>query len=434
MKGSVKRGILAIFCASALILPSCATPEKPRKREAAQAQDAGEAAVGAREPAQAQEPLRDVTEEPREKPLLRLAVISDMNGRYGSDQYDAEVVKGIDMIIEDHPDIVINVGDMVAGQKARLNYERMWAGFHRAVTDRFREAGIPMAQVVGNHDGSAYARYANEREIYAQQWLAHKPDLDYVDDGHYPFYYSFRLKGVFFVALDVSTLDALSQDQYDWLQGQLAHNPTPYGAVVVFHVPLFPITTIKPTEVCRDGRLADLFSEYGVQLVINGHQQAYFPARYRGVTYVHAGALGGGPRPVRQNDGVAPKTLTFVNLYADHAPYIDTHLVNGARGEHFNHNLLPTYIVFGNEILPRVDIPMEDARFAHEYMITPHMTKSQMQALIEALREHGGNWGRIPDWGGASSASGTDASESGTDASEGIGILPDNAAGGDDDP
>ena len=121
-------------------------------------------------------------------------------------------------------------------------------------------------------------------------------------------------------------------------------------------------------------------------------------AALKGVVYVHAGALGGGPRPVRQNDGIAPKTLTFVNLYDDHSPYIDTKVINGSNGEKFNHNLLPTYIMFGNNILPRVDVSMDDANFARDYMISPHLTKSQMLSLIKALKENGGDWGKVPEW------------------------------------
>lgn len=343
-------------------------------------------------------PLPDVTQEPDEKPLLRLAIISDMNGRYGSADYDAEVVKSIDMIIEDRPDIVINAGDMVAGQKAKLKYRKMWAGFHATVTDRLKEAGILMAQVAGNHDGSAYKKYANERAIYIDEWNQRKPELEYVDDTFYPLHYSFQKNNLFFIGLDASTLDALSEEQFLWLENQLRNNPSPYPPIVFMHVPLFPITTIKPTEILRDNRMAETFSKYGVQLVISGHQQAYFPAALNGVMYLHAGALGGGPRPVRQNNGVAPKTLTFVNIYANHPPYIDTHIINGEKGEHFNHNLLPTYIVFGNNILPRVDVSLEDAKFARDYMISPHMTKSQMLTLIDALRANGGDWGKIPEW------------------------------------
>ena len=343
-------------------------------------------------------PLDDVTEKPDEEPLLRMVVVSDMNGQYGSDQYDSEVVQGIDMIIADRPDIVINAGDMVAGQKPKLDYRKMWRGFHAAVTDRLKDAGITMAQVVGNHDGSGYSKYAGEREIYIDEWNQRKPDLNYIDDSKYPLYYSFLYKDVFFIALDASTLEALDDEQYAWLEQQLSHNPSSYRPVIFQHVPLFPITTIKPTEILHDSRLPDLYAKYKVQVVISGHQQAYFPAALNGVIYVHAGALGGGPRPVRQNDGIAPKTLTFVNLYKDHSPYIDTKVINGSKDEKFNHNLLPTYIQYGNNILPRVDIRMEDAEFARDYMISPHLPKSQMQALIKALKEAGGDWGKLPEW------------------------------------
>ena len=391
----------ACILAISFVLSGCAAQQQPQNvaNNEAQPESPSQKELEIIREAAQQPPLDDVTEQPLEKPLLRFAIVADMNGRYGSDQYDAEVVKSIDMIIADKPDIVINAGDMVAGQKPKLDYRKMWVGFHANVTDRLKDAGILMAQVPGNHDGSAYEKYQNERNIYIDEWNKRKPELDYVDDSNYPLYYSFKLKGVFFVALDATTLEPMDNVQYQWLEKQLANNPTEYGPVVIAHVPLFPITTIKPTEILRDDRLPDLYSKYGVQVVVTGHQQAYFPAQLNGVIYLHSGALGGGPRPVRQNDGIAPKTLTFVNLYKDHSPYIDTELiVNGAHAGKFNHNLLPTYIVFGNRILPRVDIRMEDAEYAREYMISPHMTRSQMLTLIEALKANDGNWGKLPDW------------------------------------
>lgn len=398
MKLGLAAALLLIFgsCASQKMQEKVETPEEAVFEEA-QPEDTGILSENSEEVAK-EPPLDDVTVEPDEKPLLRLVIVSDMNGRYGSDQYDTEVVQGIDMIIADRPDIVINAGDMVAGQKSKLDYRKMWRGFHSVVTERLKEAGILMAQVVGNHDGSAYSRYVNEREIYIDEWNQRKPELDYVDDSHYPLYYSFKLNDIFFVALDASTLEPMDDEQYVWLEQQLSNNPTSHRPVVFGHVPLFPITTIKPTEILRDSRLPDLYAKYHVQLVMTGHQQAYFPAALKGVVYVHAGALGGGPRPVRQNDGIAPKTLTFVNLYDDHSPYIDTKVINGTNGEKFNHNLLPTYIMFGNNILPRVDVSMEDAEFARDYMISPHLTKSQMLSLINALKENGGDWGKVPEW------------------------------------
>ena len=386
-------------CALSAALALCAcTPvsKQPRSDYVIPDYEAGEAAPNLA--VETEPPIEEPVARPVENRVLRLAIIADMNGSYGTSEYDDDVKRSVEMIIEDKPDIVINLGDMVAGQKPKLNYRKMWEAFHEVVTARFLEANVPMAQVPGNHDASAYPGFETEREIYIDEWTTHRPALDYVDDSHYPLYYSFRMNGVFFIGLDVTTMEPVNDEQYAWLEAQLKNNPSPYGAVVFHHVPFYPITTIKPKEIVRDARLPELYAQYGVQLVLTGHQQAYFPAKLDGVTYLHAGALGGGPRPVRQNNGIAPKTLTFVDLFATSAPYIDTRVITSGKDKRFNHNLLPTYIVFGDNLLPRVDVPYDDASYARNYFISPHVTKAQMQTLIGSLKEADGDWSRIPEW------------------------------------
>ena len=48
---------------------------------------------------------------------LRVAVISDLNGSYGSTAYAKEVARAVERIIDLRPDLVISTGDMVAGQR-----------------------------------------------------------------------------------------------------------------------------------------------------------------------------------------------------------------------------------------------------------------------------------------------------------------------------
>jgi hypothetical protein len=48
---------------------------------------------------------------------LRVAVISDLNGDYGSTDYEAEVDEAVSSICALNPDLVISTGDMVAGQR-----------------------------------------------------------------------------------------------------------------------------------------------------------------------------------------------------------------------------------------------------------------------------------------------------------------------------
>ncbi|MFA5624847.1 MAG: metallophosphoesterase [Bradymonadales bacterium] len=336
-------------------------------------------------------------EAPAEGALLRIAVIGDMNGSYGSKEYPEELSLAIDRIIAEKPDLVINVGDMVAGQRPKLDYEGMWAAFHSIVTDRLKEAGVLMAQVPGNHDASAYAGYEKEREIYIEEWNARKPELAYLDDSMYPLYYSFIHSGVLFLALDATTLEPLDDDQYAWLERELKKNQDELPVVVFGHVPLFPITSIKPREILRDPRLPVLFENYGVQLYITGHQHAYFPAHHNGVSYLHAGALGGGPRPLRANAGIAPKTLSFVSIYPKQKPAYETYVMDQGQ-RRIKLNRLPTYLKLPKTILARYDVSQEDALFAQRHWISAHLTRSQMKMLIESYKAKKLDFELIPEW------------------------------------
>jgi hypothetical protein len=116
---------------------------------------------------------------------VRVAVISDLNGSYGDPTYDAPVHTAVRRIIAERPDVVLCTGDMVAGQRAGLDYEAMWAGFHAAVTDPLSAAGIPLAVSPGNHDASAYDGFENERRVYAATWQARRPAVEFVDGADY---------------------------------------------------------------------------------------------------------------------------------------------------------------------------------------------------------------------------------------------------------
>ena len=104
---------------------------------------------------------------------LRIVVLSDLNDSYGSTTYGSTVHAAVTAITTRlRPDLVLVTGDMVAGQRAGLDYGAMWAGWHRAVSDPLRAAGIPMAVTPGNHDASGYAQYAAERREFVSQWTA----------------------------------------------------------------------------------------------------------------------------------------------------------------------------------------------------------------------------------------------------------------------
>ena len=102
---------------------------------------------------------------------LRVAVISDLNGSYGSTRYSPRVAAAVDRIIALAPDLVISTGDMVAGQRRPVLSEpevrAMWEAFHAEVTEPLNRVGIPLVVTPGNHDASAYGGFEAERAIFA---------------------------------------------------------------------------------------------------------------------------------------------------------------------------------------------------------------------------------------------------------------------------
>ena len=228
---------------------------------------------------------------------LRVVVISDLNGSYGSTSYSKRVPVAIQRIIALKPDLVISTGDMVAGQQKPVLSENevraMWAAFHRVVSDPLEKAGIPLAVTPGNHDASAYGGFEGERRIFGKEWRARKPDLRYTDDEGYPFFYAFEMGGVRFASLDATTLGPLRGDQMARLSRVMAGS----GPAVTFsHLPLWPFAQKREREIIGDPALEALYLDLGVDLHLSGHHHAYYPGWKDGVAYVSQACLGGGPR------------------------------------------------------------------------------------------------------------------------------------------
>ena len=157
---------------------------------------------------------------------LRIAVISDLNGSYGSDRYGATV----DEAGAAHPRTEAGPRHQHRRHGGRATQAAPLAGrggrdvaaFHAHVSDPLAAAGIPLAVTPGNHDGSAYHGFELERRIYAEQWQPRKPALEFVDDSHYPFYFAFAFGDLLFVSLDATTVGHLPREQMDWLRELLA--------------------------------------------------------------------------------------------------------------------------------------------------------------------------------------------------------------------
>jgi endonuclease/exonuclease/phosphatase family metal-dependent hydrolase len=290
---------------------------------------------------------------------VRVVVLSDLNSSYGSTEYDPEVGAAVERVIRDwRPDLVLIAGDMVAGQRPALEDERvraMWAAFDSVVAAPLRQAGIPLAVTVGNHDASGHPGHERDRRMAAEYWAGRAADVRILDDGRFPFQYAFTLGGGFFLVLDASTGAVVADTaQMAWIQRMLTtpEARTAGMRVSLGHVPLYPVAEgrDRPGEVqAQADSLRAVLEAGGIPLHISGHHHAYYPGRRGALELLHAGALGQGPRVLLGTDGPAIKTVTVLDLFPARDSIDErTYRVDGDRFEAIDPATLPDR-VDGNE-------------------------------------------------------------------------------------
>jgi Calcineurin-like phosphoesterase len=260
---------------------------------------------------------------------IRWVVISDLNSRYGSTDYEPEVQKAIALIPKWQPDLVLCGGDMVAAQSKSLSdaqIQSMWAAFDDTIAAPLRAAKLPLGFTIGNHDGSGAldgsgnAIFARDRRHAKEYWNAaqHLPNLQFVDRGQFPFFYSFQQQGIFYLIWDASTA-VLSAQQLRWVKQSLSSSVAQQAKlrVVIGHLPLYGIAIgrNKIGEFLDQAEnLRQILEQHRVQLYISGHQHAYYPGNKGKLNLLHAGALGSGPRQLLNSNLAPSKTLTIVDV------------------------------------------------------------------------------------------------------------------------
>lgn len=243
---------------------------------------------------------------------LDVIVLSDLNSSYGSLEYSWDTLKAVNHIIAQDPDLVIITGDMIAGQKKDLPYEEMWAAFHESVTTPLESHNIPVAITPGNHDASGYIKFAYEREIYTKEWLNHIPEVTFVEDSNYPFYYAFEMANTLFVSLDNTRVEGLGQIQKSWLANILATDSQ--NTIVFGHLPIVPFAERKQTEYLQDPDIHQLFTNNNIDLYISGHHHAYYPGIFEGLPVLSMPCLGSGSRHLMGNSTRSPKGLVQITI------------------------------------------------------------------------------------------------------------------------
>jgi len=291
-------------------------------------------AVPAELPAATQELLASLGQAPANPPRgdLRMVVMSDLNGVYGSTDYDPEIDKTMALIPFWNPDIVICSGDMVAGQDLTLTPDQiraMWAAFDDHVAAPLREAGLPYGFTIGNHDASGalgvndQLLFKQERDLASAYWQdpKHDPGVEFVDRFEFPFYYTFRHDDVFFLSWDGSS-SRIPADKLAWVEKALASEEAQNARmrILLGHLPFYAVAVGRnePGEVMDNAdQLRAMLEKYDVHTYISGHHHAYYPGHKGDLQLLHMGIIGSGPRPLIDSDLPPWKAMTVVDVDFD---------------------------------------------------------------------------------------------------------------------
>jgi Icc protein len=248
---------------------------------------------------------------PRAAKALRVAHLTDIHV-----QPERGAAKGMEACFAhalgqaEKPGLVITGGDLImdafAADEARTKTQ--WDIARRVLRDH---DDVPVRHTVGNHDvfgwGNPGAHASNPK--YGKAWACEFMEIERP-------YYSFDMAGWHFVVLDstffkepASYTARLDDEQFEWLQGDLAAVPATKPVLVVSHIPILMVCSIFDGENEKSGdwvipgswmhidarRIKALFAKHpNVKLCISGHEHLVDHVRLEGVTYCCNGAVSGG--------------------------------------------------------------------------------------------------------------------------------------------
>lgn len=186
------------------------------------------------------------------------------------------------------PDFFLHTGDFVEDGSVTAQ----WDTFFEIEQELLRQS--PLFGVLGNHE---------------------KNDAKYFDAFHLPGneqWYSFDYGDVHFTALQIDDHAdyAPGSTQYTWLENDLT-NTHSLWKIVFFHIPPYSSGYHGGDSTVRD-TLGPLFSQYGVDLVFNGHDHAYERSVVTDVVYI---VTGGGGAPLSEQLNPNAYSAYFTSTY-----------------------------------------------------------------------------------------------------------------------
>jgi hypothetical protein len=208
---------------------------------------------------------------------------------YGDNRSNPDTHRGnVEQIMKLKPGIILNSGDLVARAKEYDHWKAQYFDPMRGLAEY-----VPIFPCLGNHEQNAdhYYNYSS------------------VPDENGEVYYSFDYANAHIISLNSNSRDApfaRGEAQTEWLIQDLKANQDKQWLIVFFHHPLF---RCHPTRGITSQRWVwqPIFDEYGVDLVVNGHDHyyqrtysigTYSGERQKGVFHLISGGGGAGTYPI----------------------------------------------------------------------------------------------------------------------------------------
>ena len=269
-------------------------------------------------------PASFTTAPPPGTPNWRMVVYGDNRSN------PATHARNVEQIMKLDPGLVINSGDLVAAGSRYEQWKTQYFDPLRGLAEH-----VALFPCLGNHEQNAI-HYYNYHSL---------PD----DQGEV--YYSFDYGNAHFIALNSNGRDAPFQrgdPQTEWLIADLEAHRDATWTFVFFHHPLFRAHATRGVTPQR-WVWQPIFDEYGVDLVITGHDHYYMRSHpignYRGEPGrgVYHLISGGGGAPTYP---MAPKTHAAAGRRVHHITAID---VTGdrlvGRGIDLDGNEFDTFVI-----------------------------------------------------------------------------------------
>lgn len=181
--------------------------------------------------------------------------------------------------IEMYPDALfaLSAGDQVDYRKNL----HQWTWFFDSAQSALRQ--LPLMPAAGNHE---------DGDAAMQQYF---PFGSLAGNDESGIYYSFDVQNLHIAVLNTNNLedDALAAAQTEWLKKDLAASEADWN-IVMMHKSLYSNGShISDSDVAAmRAQLPQIFEEYGVDVVISGHDHTYLRTEAKGTQYVMAGTSG----------------------------------------------------------------------------------------------------------------------------------------------